>query len=84
MTLRDFQTCDRFDVRDRIGDIVLPALAVTGEHDQYTPPWYHEFLAEEIPTAMFEFLDECAHLSMLEQPAAFNATLTTFLDEHAG
>ncbi|WP_248896778.1 alpha/beta fold hydrolase [Haloplanus halobius] len=80
VTRRDFQTCHRFDVRDRLGDIDVPVLAVVGEHDALTPPWYHESLAESIPGAEWTTIDGAAHLAMLEQPDAFNDAVTTFLD----
>lgn len=80
VTRRDFRTCHRFDERDRVSDIAVPALAVYGAYDQLTPPWYHEFLASEIPNADLAEIDDAAHLTMVERPAAFNAILATFLD----
>jgi len=78
---RDFRTSHRFDVRDRLDGVEVPALALTGEHDQLTPPWYHEYLAAELPDAGWTTLDDAAHLSMLERPAAFNDAVSAFLDE---
>ena len=79
VTYRDFVTCHQFDVRDRLGEIDVPTLAVCGEHDQFTPPWYHEYLADEIPTAEFDTIEDAAHLVMLERPEAFNERVTAFL-----
>lgn len=80
VTHRDFLTCHEFDVRDDLEAIDVPALAIYGEHDQLTPPWYHEYLAEEIDDAWIAELEDAAHLAMVEQPTAFNAALTEFLD----
>ncbi|MDY6817854.1 MAG: alpha/beta hydrolase [Halobacteriales archaeon] len=80
ITYRDFATCDRFDVRDRLASISVPTLALTGEYDELTPPWYHEYLADQIPNAEWTTIPEAAHLSMLEQPSAFNDAVSTFLD----
>ncbi|MFC6724951.1 alpha/beta fold hydrolase, partial [Halobium palmae] len=80
VTSRDFHTCHVFDVRDRLGDVDIPALAVIGEHDQLTPPWYHEFLAEGIPDCDLAVVEDAAHLAMLERPEAFNAALGEFFD----
>ncbi len=80
-TARDFLTCDGFDVREEVGEIETPALAVTGEHDKLTPPWYHEFLAEEMPDCAWTTVEDAAHLSMLERPGAFNETLSAFLSD---
>jgi pimeloyl-ACP methyl ester carboxylesterase len=78
---RDFLTCHRFDVRDRLDEVGAPALALTGEHDKLTPPWHHQFLADELPDCEWTTIDDAAHLSMLERPAAFNEAVATFLDE---
>lgn len=80
VVLRDFRSCHGFDVRNRLGEIDVPALALTGEHDQLTPPWYHEYLADEMPDCEWTTVDDAAHLSMLERPAAFNEAVSTFLD----
>jgi pimeloyl-ACP methyl ester carboxylesterase len=80
VTERDFRTCHEFDVRGRLGEVDTPTLAVVGEYDALTPPWYHEALAERIPGAEWTTIDDAAHLAMLERPAAFNEALTDFLD----
>ncbi|MBP1986267.1 alpha/beta fold hydrolase [Halolamina salifodinae] len=80
VTSRDFRTCHAFDVRERLDEIEAPTLAVVGEHDQLTPPHYHESLCESIPDCEMAVVDDAAHLAMLEQPAAFNSAIESFLD----
>ena len=80
VTRRDYLSCHTFDVRDELGAITVPALALVGEHDNLTPPAYHEFLAEELPDCELAVVDDAAHLAMIEQPDAFNARLREFLD----
>jgi len=80
VTYRDFRTSHEFDERDRVSNIEVPALAIVGEHDQLTPPWYHEFLADEMPQADLAIVDDAAHLAMLERPGPFNAAVSEFLD----
>ena len=80
VTERDFLTCHAFDVRDRLDEIDVPALAVVGAHDGLTPPAYHEYLADGIPAGEWTELPGAAHLAMLERPAAFNDALAAFLD----
>ncbi|XVH31695.1 alpha/beta fold hydrolase [Haloferacaceae archaeon DSL9] len=80
VTYRDFRSCHEFDVRDRLDDIDVPAIAIVGEHDHLTPSWYHEFLAAELPDCTWTEIDDAAHLAMLERPAAFNAAVESFLD----
>ena len=80
VTERDFRTCHTFDVRDRVGELDVPALAIVGEHDQLTPLWYHEYLADEMPNCSLAVVEDAAHLAMLERPEAFNAALDAYLD----
>ncbi|AHF99914.1 carboxylesterase [Halostagnicola larsenii XH-48] len=79
-TERDFRTCHQFDVRNDLGNIDVPTLAVCGEYDQLTPPWFHEYLADEIPNGVHATIDDAAHLPMLEQPDTFNGQLIDFLE----
>jgi len=80
VTGRDFRTCDWFDVRDRLGEIEARCLAITGEHDGMTPPSFTRFLGEELSDCETTLLDDCAHLSMLEGPTAWNERVRAFLD----
>ncbi|MES3161760.1 MAG: alpha/beta hydrolase [Halorubrum sp.] len=81
VTERDFRTCHRFDVRDRLGEVDTPSLAVVGEHDALTPPAYHDFLADRVPHCSRETVSGAAHLAMIEAPTAFNETLAAFLEQ---
>lgn len=79
VTARDFRTCDAFDVRDDLGAIDVPALALVGRHDRLTPPRFHEFLADELPDCQFALVEDAAHAAMLEQPRAFSTAVERFL-----
>lgn len=79
VTRRDFLTCHAFDVRERLGDIDVPALAIVGEHDGLTPPEFHEYLAEHLPDCEFATVPAAAHLAMVERPDAFNDRVGEFL-----
>jgi len=78
VTERDFRTCHDFDVRDRLGEIAVPSLAVVGEHDALTPAGYHDYLADRIDACERATIEDAAHLAMLERPVAFNAALAGF------
>ena len=82
ITNRDFLTSHEFDVRGRLDEIDTPSLAVYGEYDQLTPPWFHEYLADEIDRGELAEIDDAAHLAMAEQPAAFNEAIDEFLTAH--
>lgn len=79
VTLRDFRTCDAFDVRDRLGEVDLPALALCGEFDPLTPPQFSEFLRAELPNCEFVELADAAHMPMVEWPEKFNDAVRDFL-----
>lgn len=79
VTARDFRTCHAFDVRDRLGEIAIPSLAVVGEYDTLTPPASHEYLADQIDDCECTVIDDASHLAMLERPTAYNAALSAFL-----
>jgi pimeloyl-ACP methyl ester carboxylesterase len=76
---RDFLTCHAFDVRDRLGEVDVPALAITGEHDRLTPVEYHEFLAEGMPDGRLAVVEDAAHLSFAERPGRWNDRVGRFL-----
>jgi pimeloyl-ACP methyl ester carboxylesterase len=78
VTQRDFLTCHEFDVRERLDEINVPALAVVGEHDVMTPPEYHEYLADSIADCERAVIENAAHLAMLEQPQAVNSVIERF------
>jgi 3-oxoadipate enol-lactonase len=79
VTVRDFETCDAFDVRGRLGELDRPVLALCGEHDPMTPPSFHEYLAAELRDCVYRELEDAAHMPMLERPAAFNDAVRSFL-----
>lgn len=79
VTRRDFLTCHSFDVHDRLDELTVPTLALTGEHDALTPPKFHEFLAEHLPRGEWTTVPEAAHLAMLEAPESFDEAVEAFL-----
>lgn len=78
ITERDFLTCHRFDVRDRLGEIEIPLLALVGEYDQLTPRAYHEYLAANVQDGRLHVVADAAHLAMLERPQAVIEAITAF------
>lgn len=83
VTSRDFRTCDGFDVRDRLGEIDVPVLALAGEHDGMTPPSFTEYLCDTLPDCETELLGDAAHMSMLEVPEKWNDRLQAFVSRLA-
>ncbi len=64
-------------------DIAVPVLLVFGAQDPLTPPRVGEYMRERIPGARLEVIENCGHLSNLEQPGAFNRVVRRFLMANA-
>ena len=66
---------------ERLGDLKVPLLVVTGAHDL---PYFHaaaDHLVEQVPTAQKVVLENAAHLANMDQPEQFQSTVRSFLAE---
>lgn len=79
VTLGDFMACDRFDVRDRLGEIRVPTLILTGTEDRLTPLSQGRLLADGIPGARLVEVSGAGHFPQLEQPARVTEAILAFL-----
>jgi 3-oxoadipate enol-lactonase len=70
------------NLTDRLPAITLPTLIIVGEDDPGTPVSASRTIHEQIKGSELVILKSAAHLSNLEQPAAFNQALTAFLAKH--
>lgn len=70
---------ERPDSTPLLPRIDVPALVVAGAEDPFAPPAEMSAMAEAIPGAELVVLPRVAHLSCMEDAAAFNAALTRFL-----
>jgi 3-oxoadipate enol-lactonase len=66
------------DLRESLGAVRCPVLAIAGAVDRSTPPELLQFLHARIPGSRLVTL-EAAHISNVEQEQAFNAALASFL-----
>ncbi|MEQ6901478.1 4-carboxymuconolactone decarboxylase [Nocardioides sp. YIM 152588] len=57
-----------FDVRDRLGEIGVPVLAVAGALDEPTPPSGLAEIADRVRDGRVVVLDDVAHLAPVEAP----------------
>ncbi len=78
----DFLACDRFDLMNGVGKIVLPTLVLCGENDQLTPVKYSQFLHSRIEGSKLEVLPHAGHMVMMEAPQAFNEKVREFILEN--
>lgn len=68
------------DLRAELGRIANSTLVVVGELDEATPPAMARDLAAGIAGARLVELPGCGHCPPLQEPAAFLAAITPFLD----
>ncbi|GEL24814.1 hypothetical protein PSU4_37680 [Pseudonocardia sulfidoxydans NBRC 16205] len=67
-----------YDVRDRLGKVTAPVLAVAGSHDQPTPVATLREIADGVVHGRLEVLDGVAHVA----PAEASEEVTTLLRDH--
>src|SRR3989304_5410119 len=77
----DFAAAAGFDVRDRLGGVLVPALIISGTEDRLVPPRYAEFLHAHLPRATLVWIEGAGHMAMLEQPQAVNVAIRNFLEQ---
>jgi pimeloyl-ACP methyl ester carboxylesterase len=76
----DFSACNDLDITEAVAGIRVPALVVCGAEDKMTPPSLSQFIRDRIPGARLALIEGAGHFVMMENPEAFNATLTDFVN----
>lgn len=69
----------RYDLRDVVSDIAVPALLVVGDADPYEGPM--RWLAAALPDARLEIFEGVGHFPFLERPERFRSVVDEFLSE---
>ncbi len=64
---------------ERLSELTLPTLVITGDNDRIVPTEQSVRLAEELPNAQLVVIPQCGHLPHEERPAAFMQAVTEFL-----
>jgi pimeloyl-ACP methyl ester carboxylesterase len=78
-TLRDFRACDVFDALERLGEISVPVLALSGETDRLAPAKHAVALASRVPDGTARIIPGAGHFVMTERPAETNEAIAAFL-----
>lgn len=73
-----------FDVRDRLGEITAPVLAVWGDHDGVTPEASAREIADGVQRGRATGIPDASHLAPADDHAATAAVLREFFDEVTG
>ena len=69
-----------FDAGARLGNIRIPTLVITGEHDRVLPREGGEEIARLIPGAALVEIKGVGHLGYAEKPGEFNGVVLSFLN----
>ncbi|WP_313696227.1 alpha/beta fold hydrolase [Halorarum halobium] len=68
-----------FDASDELGEVDVPVLLAHGTADEVVPVENTELLAERLPHATVEYVEDGPHLFFIEDAARVNDMLSTFL-----
>jgi L-proline amide hydrolase len=74
-------TLSGWDITPRLGDVSVPVLVVSGEHDEATPAVVRP-LVDALPDARWELIDGASHTPHLEQAERFLGLVERFLAAH--
>lgn len=69
---------DRDSVYERLGQITVPTLVLTGEEDVATVPDKGRRIAQAIPGAVFDLIPKAGHSAPIENPAAVTEAVSAF------
>ena len=68
-----------YRIVDKLEEIAVPTLVITGKQDKRTNWENTEIAAKRIPNLRCVAIDECGHLPYIEHPQAFNKLVAEFL-----
>lgn len=71
---------ERFAPGDAAADIRQPVLLLWGRQDGVIDPGAIDLYADRMPQATKVLLDDCGHMSLIEQPAAVTAAVTLLIE----
>ncbi|MFZ5858031.1 MAG: alpha/beta fold hydrolase [Chloroflexota bacterium] len=64
---------------ERVGELTLPTLVITGDDDRIVPTEQSLKLADELPNAQLVVVPQCGHVPHEEHPELFMQAVTDFL-----
>jgi L-proline amide hydrolase len=70
-----------WDITPRLGDLRVPVLVISGEHDEATPTVIAP-MVDALPDARWELVESASHSTHLEQPERFLELVEAFLSAH--
>jgi pimeloyl-ACP methyl ester carboxylesterase len=70
----------RYDLSDRLREIDVPTLVITGENDSVVPPGVQEELADNISNSRHVIIPNSGHAVSVERPTTYNRVVMDFLE----
>lgn len=70
----------RHNMGKELSKITIPVSLIWGKNDKVTPPEVAQEFHELLPNSELNWVDQCGHAPMMEQPEVFNNYLEKFLD----
>ena len=74
----------RPDSRPTLSEITCPTLLICGREDLITPPAMAEEIAGGIKQAELKIIEQCGHLSTLDQPEAVSKLICRWISDNNG
>ncbi len=71
----------RHNMSKDLHQILIPVMLIWGKNDKITPPDVAEEFKLLLPNAQLEWIENCGHAPMMEQPVKFNIILRKFLQK---
>lgn len=75
------RSSNRLQVADRLDELDLPVLVISGDDDRLVPPGDSREVSETIPGSEFVLLDQCGHVPQEECPDALFDAVSEFLED---
>ncbi len=73
-----------FDLRQKLPNISIPCLVITGEHDNTVSKQIQQQMARQIPFARQEIISKGGYAVIVEQPELVNHLILNFLKNQSG
>ena len=74
------EAIERMDLRDELPHVEAPTLVISASDDPSTPPEHQRVIADLIPGARLETIDDAAHLANVQHPDLVNDLIIDHLE----
>jgi pimeloyl-ACP methyl ester carboxylesterase len=71
------------DISDKLPQIHVPTLVISGDQDPTVPPSQSRLIAEKVEGSELVMIEGAGHALMLEREAEYNRAFSTWIEKHA-